>query len=229
MALKDRAAFTLIELLVVIAIIAILAALLFPVFARAKAAAGDAKTISNAKQLGIAMQLYLDDSDDTFPQAPDGTPGTDLVGGWIYYSTFGNGVAGKFDVTKGSLFPYVNSAEVYKSPADKDARESGNSFAMNGYLTKWSGTGLNPGKVSSEIEFSASTMVLGEEGCGGPSLFGYGYTNGTNDGYLNPAVDHFAKTHPGGSAIVFCDSHAKIVQAQDHFVETICGSKTQCF
>lgn len=221
--------FTLIELLVVIAIIAILAALLFPVFARAKAAAGDAKTISNAKQLGTAMQLYMDDNDDTFPQAADGTPGTALVGGWVYYSTFGNEVAGTFDVSKGSIFSYANSGEIFKSPADRDARQSGNSFAMNGYLTKWSGTGMNPAKNASEIEFSSGTMLLAEEGCGADSLFGYGYTNGTNDGYLNPAVDHFAKTHPGGAAVVFCDSHAKIIQAQDRFVETICGTKSICF
>jgi prepilin-type N-terminal cleavage/methylation domain-containing protein len=64
--LKARA-FTLIELLVVIAIIAILAAILFPVFAQAKAAAKNAVDISNIKQLGTASALYLNDYDDTYP------------------------------------------------------------------------------------------------------------------------------------------------------------------
>ena len=62
-------AFTLIELLVVIAIIAILAAILFPVFAQAKSAAKNIKVVSNIKQVGTAQQLYLGDYDDMYQQA----------------------------------------------------------------------------------------------------------------------------------------------------------------
>jgi len=62
-----RRAFTLIELLVVIAIIAILAAILFPVFAQAKAAAKKTVALSNAKQIGTAHSIYLNDFDDTTP------------------------------------------------------------------------------------------------------------------------------------------------------------------
>ena len=65
--LIQKRGFTLIELLVVIAIIAILAAILFPVFANAKNAAKKAQCISNLKQLGAAMQMYLNDSSGTFP------------------------------------------------------------------------------------------------------------------------------------------------------------------
>jgi prepilin-type N-terminal cleavage/methylation domain-containing protein len=64
-----KRAFTLIELLVVIAIIAILAAILFPVFAQAKEAAKKTSALSNAKQVGTSIQIYLADSDDMFPRA----------------------------------------------------------------------------------------------------------------------------------------------------------------
>lgn len=75
-------AFTLIELLVVIAIIAILAAILFPVFAQAKLAAKKTTSISNMKQIGLGEKMYENDSDDTIPQAQYCTVtmnGNDLV------------------------------------------------------------------------------------------------------------------------------------------------------
>src|SRR5947209_9645766 len=62
-----RRAFTLIELLVVIAIIAILAAILFPVFAQARAKARQASCLSNLRQLGTAFMMYNQDYDETYP------------------------------------------------------------------------------------------------------------------------------------------------------------------
>ena len=64
-----RRGFTLIELLVVIAIIVILAAILFPVFARAKEAANKTACISNLKQIGTAVSMYIQDNDDTYPDS----------------------------------------------------------------------------------------------------------------------------------------------------------------
>ncbi len=101
--LLQRKAFTLIELLVVIAIIAILAAILFPVFARAKDAAKKTVEITHLKQLGTATMIYGADYDDNFPLA------------YNYPST---GPAGGFPWSL-SIYPYVKSYGIYLSPAGK--------------------------------------------------------------------------------------------------------------
>lgn len=79
-----KRAFTLIELLVVIAIIAILAAILFPVFAQAKEAAKKTVTLSNAKQMGTAFNIYAGDNDDQFPSSY----GISQTTGNVRYNTF---------------------------------------------------------------------------------------------------------------------------------------------
>src|SRR5689334_24193429 len=69
--MKPDKAFTLIELLVVIAIIAILAAILFPVFAQAREKARAISCLSNGHQLGLALMMYVQDYDETYPFSTD--------------------------------------------------------------------------------------------------------------------------------------------------------------
>lgn len=157
-----KRAFTLIELLVVIAIIAILAAILFPVFARAKAAAKKTSCLSNLKGVGTAFQLYLGDSDGIYPtcdndkakidgkppepESPeaDGPPERD----WTI-----------------TIQPYVKNFDVLRCPSDaslrpKDpknpdlTREYRTSYTING----WAEYDLN----ESAITRPADWVLMGE-------------------------------------------------------------------
>ena len=99
--------FTLIELLVVIAIIAILAAILFPVFAKAREKARQISCASNEKQLALGMIQYTQDNDETYPWGSQQTP-NDPTNNSAHY---GRGWAGK-------IYSYVKSTGVYKCPDD---------------------------------------------------------------------------------------------------------------
>src|SRR5579871_1840442 len=92
-----HSAFTLIELLVVIAIIAILAAILFPVFAQAHEKARAISCLSNVKQLGLSFAMYSQDYDEKNPNGVN----------WYYPG--GNGWAGQ-------VYPYVKNLQIYTCP-----------------------------------------------------------------------------------------------------------------
>lgn len=104
--------FTLIELLVVIAIIAILAAILFPVFAQAKMAAKKATSVSNSKQIGLGMLMYAGDYDDNFPMLEHGAP-------YSYINTWPELVQ-----------PYIKNWQIFRDPADGQAND-------NTYRSNW--------------------------------------------------------------------------------------------
>ncbi len=111
-----RRGFTLIELLVVIAIIAVLAALLFPVFARTKGKARQTQCISNMKQIGTAINMYMSDYDDLFPAGLD--PSDKFAPQiWAGQPAWQAQIAA-MPLMQDVLSPYVKGKEVFHCPSD---------------------------------------------------------------------------------------------------------------
>jgi prepilin-type N-terminal cleavage/methylation domain-containing protein/prepilin-type processing-associated H-X9-DG protein len=184
-----RRGFTLIEILVVIAIIAILAAILFPVFSRARAKARQANCLSNLRQLGTAIEMYTTDYDERYPGAPNGNGGSGQYGGWVWYAQFGQPGPGYFDVTRGGLYPYTKNAQIYSCPDDRSG--SGCSYELNGWL-RWQSIAIVP-------KPSETLLLIPED------------DHGTaNDGYFDvPAGDWPRRNHNDGLTAAFVDGHVK--------------------
>ena len=163
--MSDRIrAFTLIELLVVIAIIAILAAILFPVFAQAKVAAKGIASLSNIKQLGTSTILYMGDSDDYFPPATSWNNGGDPI-------SFGTGVG--CSPWTWLVLPYMKTGGLYDDPLGPGQFKSNNKTVqevytpMYGYdytaLSPWYSDGAaapSTHSVSSTQPHSPSNLVM---------------------------------------------------------------------
>ena len=221
---RGRPAFTLIELLVVIAIIAILAAILFPVFARARESARRSTCLSNLKQIGTATLMYLQDYDDTYPNglvlAVPGpaagsfavmyqkTPSTAVV-----YSGNINGANGYYplftDHTKAfrpsvgeQLQPYVKNTSVFIDPNDP----TGDRFAGG----RWSG------QVTRLSYMWNGGLGLGNSNCaaGGSPIAQSAIDAPAN---LQMVQDTWVNMHTLGESvpwwiICFADGHAKLTR-----------------
>lgn len=193
--------FTLIELLVVIAIIAILAAILFPVFARAREKARQASCSSNLKQLQLAVLMYAEDYDEILV-AED-------------YDYNGNGVvneAGIDGTWRGAIFPYVENAQLYICPSHKP---SGDLFdgRWNDYgmiasyrindVHQDSGAPTPPGgKALARIDDASSVIFLAESNGSSEGMGPQG-----NDPWVPTAS--WATRHNGGANYSFVDGHVK--------------------
>lgn len=173
----NRTAFTLIELLVVIAVISILAAILFPVFAKVREKARQTTCASNLKQLGLGILQYAQDNDESL--IPGCYEGPQAWGGRIY--------------------PYIKSQAVYQCPDDSTARIANVppvSYGMNQDLV--TGADFSPAVTLAGLNAPASTVLLFEVSgtpvdvtswkeatvdlhLGGPPS---GYISACGDGYL---------------------------------------------
>lgn len=229
MQMSDRRVhgFTLIELLVVIAIIAILAAILFPVFARAKEKALQTTCLSNVRQLGIAMIEYAGDWDGVFPYSGGTQPGKPAD--WWEASWVRTYEAFDIHVDQGSLWPYVKDRKIYTCPLDIKRRRSDGtlfplSYIMNDELSM---NRDRPGGCSQdEVRSPALVILLLEE----DDLSYDG--NGANDGRFCPRGDAvpddtwdpnsertggptdkvagtLSKRHRSGGNYFYVDGHAK--------------------
>jgi len=164
--------FTLIELLVVIAIIAILAAVLFPVFVQAKAKARQVSCLSNLKQLGLAMLMYVQDYDDTFPPFGYRIDATHYqywwgmeIGTWYYGAPFD---ALDYDMRKGLLEPYKKSTAILRCPsfypthtAYGDSKKYGMGYGYNSALIEDTYAGIPQANLNT-LASPAETILFGD-------------------------------------------------------------------
>jgi prepilin-type N-terminal cleavage/methylation domain-containing protein len=220
--MRRQRAFTLIELLVVIAIIAILAAILFPVFAQAREKARGAACLSNLKQIGLATAMYLQDYDNCYPSQQRNGVNVNLPGGPIVYT---NTEQNYMD----ELYPYVRNTRVFTCPSDvpnpgvdawaiyKLKGGWSNGYHFNGTFLS-NPPGCKPGAChgisEADVAQPANTQIMRESG--------YGYTYDIawerpySAGY--PAVSYGkddcnlfleAALHFSGYNLLMADSHAR--------------------
>jgi prepilin-type N-terminal cleavage/methylation domain-containing protein/prepilin-type processing-associated H-X9-DG protein len=206
--------FTLIELLVVIAIIAILASILFPVFARARENARRSSCSSNLKQIGLGVLQYTQDYDERFP---------------IYYSTGAAPNVGWAD----TLQPYLKSLQIYQCPSE--SRQAPTSDATQPGYSDYSINGMLCSTVAGSIVVSHSQAELTQPSLTVMNMDDYSY-NGTMAewgclGVLNGCISittttpDFAKfinlpngeaiRHLGGQNFSFTDGHVKWYKGAD--------------
>lgn len=201
--MANKKGFTLIELLVVIAIIAILAAILFPVFAKAREKARQTNCLSNLKQIGNGFAMYNQDYDGCYPCTdPAYWPGYALpaycgesasdAGDWFKNYTY---VA--------QLQPYIKNVQLFKCPSDPNTvvtHQAGRTFTSYWYRVFYGGWNIG-------AQWSGfSTSPLSDSAIGYPAnlIMSYESTHWHDNRWHEPS----AKLN-----VIFADCHAKVVSS----------------
>jgi len=231
-----RRGFTLIELLVVIAIIAILAAILFPVFSNAKERARQAKCIGNIKQLTQAFRQYVDDYNGVMPSlcASKSIPALEWTGSVRSAST-------PVDVTRGQIWKYTHNKAIYLCPTDGRMKAAGIYYTQTGsalpagtrvtdypfsytvnqeagsiYGSTGNNAFLNNFKLEAETAGRSARVLFliheARENFGLEKLMADGKGYGINDGYFSWKTkfnDMPSAIHYDGTVCSYADGHAK--------------------
>ncbi len=188
--------FTLIELLVVIAIIAILAAILFPVFARARAKAKQAACVSNLKQMGLGWMQYVQDYDETPPPYHYFTASYNLQQEHMMYDYVKN-----VDIYRCSEI--INTSNPCGWPAPVGFNYGGYAYNMEiiSYYPNPAYDGIARAKSIAQIEDVSRTLLWADSCCH--------YGGDIYEAACPRVTLTTAKRHNGGANAVFTDGHAK--------------------
>lgn len=212
-----KRAFTLIELLVVIAIIAILAAILFPVFAQAREKARGISCVSNMKQLGLACHMYMQDYDEKVMPRYAACPSTGPA-------AFPN----EPRLWTATIQPYIKNTQIMVCPsalnskyADNWANRGYDSEGYNQTISGWyyataDGCGDMILPTLPLIQYPAKNVIFADSMSGDKALGYRGYlfgNTGINVPYTTTPAGSYAGRHTEGTSLTFFDGHAKWYRA----------------